>query len=487
MIPLLLLVTVGCGDKQGGDEDADADVTTDTADAGDAAEADAGDGEELPPATLVVTSPVRDEVWRGGEERRIEWTSTNVSEVDIAFSGDDGGSWNDIVLTEPDTSSYAWTVPGTVDSGLCRIRVLDTDGRAGDTSDLFSIRPAEEVGEWSVSVIGSIPHSTAENGMEIAVGDGRNDGMPRVYVASWEGGLYEWSWDGVSWTMSTVLDGADTLVPVDVGDARGNGTSVVLTGTYVGSDEVLGLEHTGTWASESLSSALRNVVCVRVADGRGDGTLRVYAGGESSGGLREYTWNGASWDELVVDADVSSGTFAVGVGRNDGVTRIYLPDRSVGGGLREYTWNGATWDGEVIPVTPGRLVLAVLGDGRNDGTLRIYINGFLSHLYELTWNGAAWDELDVMPGGRELSRFSAAVAQARGDGVYRIYASTQGHAPVTEFTWTGGSYSSSEVDMVTGASAGALTVGDGRNDDTQRIYVSDNHTGEVYELTWTTP
>jgi hypothetical protein len=56
---------------------------------------------------------------------------------------------------------------------------------------------------------------------------------------------------------------------------------------------------------------------------------------------------------------------------------------------------------------------------------------------------------------------------------------------VTEYEWRSWEYHAAEVDVVTGATAGALTTGDGRNDGTERLYVSDNDSGSVYEIEWT--
>ena len=482
-ILIAALAAWSCGGKGSGPEDAAGEDADEEEEAQDVEEDD-GDAPDAPGPSIRITSPVGGEVWRGREDHEIRWTSTgSIETVDISLTLDDGSFWHEMAAGEANDGVYEWTIAEWIDSGLCRVRIMDTAGTAGDQSGLFSIRPA---GEWTTETIGTIPHSTTENGMEIAVGDGRDDGTNRVYVASWEGDLVELTYDTAGWVSEMVLDGARTLVPVVVGDARDDGTSLVVTGSaYTGADEVMGFEWTGAWSSEVVDDALIQVMSVRIAEGRNDGVNRLYAGAEGGGGLVEYTWDGAGWLRTVVSATVSASAFSVEDGRNDGILRIYCPDRATGRGLHEYTWNGAGWEDEIIDLVPDRLSLAVVGPGRSDGTNRVYAAGFDDHLYELTWNGEGWDVLDVTPEGPESSRFSGSIADVRGDGIVRLYVTTEGGPPVTEIEWHEDHYMVTEVDAITSATAGALTTGDGRGDGTERLYVTDHATGDVYEITWT--
>ena len=152
--------------------------------------------------------------------------------------------------------------------------------------------------------------------------------------------------------------------------------------------------------------------------------------------------------------------------------------------VNEFTWNGSSYDESIINVPASSLVLARIGPGRNDGVNRLYVNGFFSHLYEITYNAGNWEAVDMMPTGEDRSRYSARVVRARGDGQYRIYVSTQGGPPVMEFEWVGSGYLATPIDALTGATAAALTAGDGRNDGSTRLYVADNDNGKVYEISW---
>ena len=70
-----------------------------------------------------VTSPWYDDVWTSGSRRTICWNShVYGGTVDIHFSAG-GGEWRVIASDLPNTGSYAWDVPGDVDSDTCGIAV----------------------------------------------------------------------------------------------------------------------------------------------------------------------------------------------------------------------------------------------------------------------------------------------------------------------------------------------------------------------------
>jgi len=61
---------------------------------------------------------------------------------------------------------------------------------------------------------------------------------------------------------------------------------------------------------------------------------------------------------------------AIGVGRNDGIVRMYVTWMS---GLTEFTWNGSGWTEVTLSSNEGGWVHGTdLGPGRNDGINRIY-------------------------------------------------------------------------------------------------------------------
>ncbi|MDP3149936.1 MAG: FISUMP domain-containing protein [Ignavibacteria bacterium] len=88
------------------------------------------------PASLTLTSPIGNEMWRMGTKHFIAWTKNKVTTVKIEFSTNDGSSWS--VLTTSaiaDSGKYEWTVPNSA-SAVCRIRISDAAN-----SQLTSVSP----------------------------------------------------------------------------------------------------------------------------------------------------------------------------------------------------------------------------------------------------------------------------------------------------------------------------------------------------------
>jgi hypothetical protein len=76
-------------------------------------------------STITVASPNGGENWQVGSSHGITWTSTNVTNVMIEYSTNNGSSWNTIVTSAPASSgSYSWTVPNAP-SVQCKVRVSD--------------------------------------------------------------------------------------------------------------------------------------------------------------------------------------------------------------------------------------------------------------------------------------------------------------------------------------------------------------------------
>jgi beta-lactamase superfamily II metal-dependent hydrolase len=95
-----------------------------------------------PPATsLTLTSPNGGESWSGGNSRPITWTSSNVSNVKLEYSTNNGSSWTVIASSvAASTGSYTWAVPNTATT-QARVRISDAqNGTPTDTSDgVFTI------------------------------------------------------------------------------------------------------------------------------------------------------------------------------------------------------------------------------------------------------------------------------------------------------------------------------------------------------------
>jgi sugar lactone lactonase YvrE len=98
----------------------------------------------VPVAVVSLVSPNGLQQWPAGSQRSILFTSSNVANVHIELSANNGSTWSDIVASAPAAGgSYAWTVPATTGSAF-RIRVSNAvDALVADASDQsFAIVPA---------------------------------------------------------------------------------------------------------------------------------------------------------------------------------------------------------------------------------------------------------------------------------------------------------------------------------------------------------
>ncbi len=91
-------------------------------------------GEAL--GSVILNEPNGGESWIVDSTKRIEWTATNVANVDIEVDRNyPSGIWETVVANTQDSGFYDWTVGGPVTLNA-RIRVLDSsDHSVGDTSD----------------------------------------------------------------------------------------------------------------------------------------------------------------------------------------------------------------------------------------------------------------------------------------------------------------------------------------------------------------
>jgi hypothetical protein len=85
---------------------------------------------------ITVTSPNGGENWQAGSQQIITWISTDVTNVKIEYTTDDGTSWLEIISSTPGSiGRYNWTVPDAP-SEQCKVRISDTiNSSVNDISD----------------------------------------------------------------------------------------------------------------------------------------------------------------------------------------------------------------------------------------------------------------------------------------------------------------------------------------------------------------
>jgi hypothetical protein len=334
--------------------------------------------------------------------------------------------------------------------------------------------------DWTRDTIG-----TYSRYYEAKIGDGRNDGVQRLYCCCYNGHMVEWSYDGNDWTMvdcGTSPPSADSrLISMWIGDGRGDGLNRLYSACADGNIYEFSYEG-GVWVMSSIGTPGVFYAGQAIGQPRNDDTNRVCAGGWNTP-VREYTWNGASWDALNITAgNRYIWPLDIAQGRNDGVYRIYAPDWYQYY-LHEYSWNGAGYD-EANLAAPQPLVKAVVGPGRNDGMNRVYAAGKFGHIHEYSYDGGNWQRIDIHPTAPLRSRYGLCFGRARSDNAERLYSAAQG-GDIREHSWDGSIWVDSVIDAISGATVD-IAVGRGRNDDTVRVYVTSAY-GLVFEFTNSSP
>jgi uncharacterized protein (TIGR02145 family) len=90
---------------------------------------------------ITITSPNGGESWAAYSSHTITWSYTNVDNVSIEFSIDNGTSWTTLVASIPASQlSYSWTVPGTP-SNYCSFRIKDIASSVSDINDAVFVIP----------------------------------------------------------------------------------------------------------------------------------------------------------------------------------------------------------------------------------------------------------------------------------------------------------------------------------------------------------
>jgi hypothetical protein len=331
-------------------------------------------------------------------------------------------------------------------------------------------------GSWRQQAMGDTPALF----YGVIVGDVGNTGMNRVYGSGGSGVMYEYSFDGISWSFSRMpvgVAGDAEMHNMDIGPARGDGVNRLYIAVS-GGDKVYECSWvTGNWQCVIMATPA-GATDIIIGDGRNDGRTRMYV--TSMTGLTEFTWTGTSWSSVVISNTEGGWVHGIdlGPGRNDGINRVYTANQS-NGEIYEYSWNGA-WTKLLMGTTIDSRNIEV-GQGRNDGKYRVYMPSGDSNMYEFTWNGSSWQKASIGNAGVAGVKVQSIPAAARADDWLRIYAASS-DGGVDEYTWTGSAWQTLRLGRATAYMYG-LERGDGLNKGTTQIYGA-SYDGQAYLFEW---
>jgi hypothetical protein len=312
---------------------------------------------------------------------------------------------------------------------------------------------------------------------------------------------YEQVRGGTAWQAAPVFTGGFTLGVVH-GDGRGDGT-IHLYATEITSNTLREFAYAGSWTNTSnISLPFYSEGALLLGDGRGDGGAHLYAG-NFGGGAAEFTWDGATWTTVSMgSAGQQFIAAAQGDARGDGSPHLFFatgsaPPNNV---AYEYTFNGTSFMSSPIPsplsgTSDGTFGSAV-GDGRNDAILRLYLGVFDAgpfqyHVYEFSWNGAGWEASQVanIGSGPAAQVMGVAVGDGRNEGANRLYVVVRG-SEVREFIYDGSAWVQT-ANIPVGSELFNVVIGDGHGDGLNRLYIAQYTPSRVMEAefdgaTWQT-
>jgi len=92
----------------------------------------------LSESQLFVNQPIGGESWGGGTTQEIKWSSaSNLSNVKLEYTTNNGLSWNIITSSYPaNTSSFFWTIPNNFTSNQCKVRISEVGNPSINSSSL---------------------------------------------------------------------------------------------------------------------------------------------------------------------------------------------------------------------------------------------------------------------------------------------------------------------------------------------------------------
>ena len=300
----------------------------------------------------------------------------------------------------------------------------------------------------------------------VLVGDGRGDGILRVYAGD-DGGRvaeFEYASGTDSWKKTSFGSNSFGVMSIAAGAGR----------LFVGGSGVYEAKYqAGAWSVAPI--VLKTGYALAYGAGRGDATDRLYIGDSSA--VSEMTLNGSTWTSTasIPTSNQTVRAIVIGKARNDGTDRLYF---SANDHAIEAVPNTPAWDlvdcGAYLSGTGG----LVLGPGRNDGINRLYSGG--TAVEEAWYEGPGWDQAQIV---LSLDDARVTVGAGRNDGVQHVYASTYDLNTWTtstrEYTYSGGSWT--VTGKLENSEVTDIVVGAGRNDLAQRIYAAIGT--HVYEYT----
>ena len=289
------------------------------------------------------------------------------------------------------------------------IRVYSGDGIWGNDGNIYEF--SYNNSQWEQVSFGEstygLSHITGIN-----IGAGRNDEITRVYASGYN--IFEHYYDSNLWTWEQTVSDIGWTNDLVLGNARNDGMTRLYIAEHDGIVEYS--YNNGNWDKIEISTGGQSIGRLLITDGRNDGTLRLYAATDWGDHVYEYSWTGSTW-QIEDCGATGNGSFSdidAGAGRNDGINRIYL---AANWGIYELSYDGQNWQYNEIGSVSSAWAIAI-GNGRNDDINRIYVSENQDALVEYSYSGG-WSKTSAMDSGFRVN--DIAIGNGRNDSVNRVY------------------------------------------------------------------
>ena len=352
--------------------------------------------------------------------------------------------WNILDIGMGVSAMYGITIGSVRNDGVNRIYASNANTHMVEFTYAGSSWNSIDIGQNSAGAVMNC----------LVTGNGRNDGVTRLYASAANNQIYEYSYSSTplpngSWNAVSIGIGNTSPVNGMLGVALGNGRNDGVTRVYASCDDGHLYEFTysgGTWSKVDMgfggaSSAMNKLM---LANGRNDGIIRVYAA-NNDGHLYEFTYSGSGNVWNINDMGYNGSYMrcvAFGNARNDGVNRIYGANADGRPFEYEYSATASTWtyfcvDNAVMTHSVNWLEGVTVTTGRNDGITRLYGSDYDSHVYEYSYgfsNGiSTFTKFDMGFSGSNM--YAITSGNARNDGLMRVYAANASYH-IYEFSYT---------------------------------------------------
>jgi len=231
-------------------------------------------------SSLKVTSPNGGENWQAGTTKTITWqSSTNIANVRIQYSTDNGGSWNLVADTTASLQTYNWVIPFSINASTnAKIKIYDlAEPTIFDISDaVFTISKLRVIspngGEnWQAGTVKAITWQNSNNISNVRLEYSLNNGLNWTQIKDTLASIGTYNWNiPAAITPSTIakirISDINDLTILDASDNVFTISSLKVTSPNGGERWQLGTTRQITWQNSS------NITNVRIQYSTDDGT-----------------------------------------------------------------------------------------------------------------------------------------------------------------------------------------------------------------------